>query len=301
MSATRSTKTVRWLAAAAFALLLGAGALVVRTAHKARLGLLPARGAVSQAERAEAQRLLGALEDVSFRTSDGLTLRGWFVPGKQRAAVAFVHGGGGNRLALTPEAALLVKRGIGVLLYDSRAHGESDGAVCTWGDQEQRDLTAAIDWLSARPDVDPARLGLVGFSIGGSTVALVAAKDRRARAVLLHATWTTLEEELHSKFGKWGPLSFRTARWVFERAGVDLANVRPIDRIAAIAPRPLLIIAGTEDTDTPVAVTERLFAAAREPKRLWEEEHTGHGNYLDAAPAEFEARMTAFFEEGLLR
>ncbi len=127
------------------------------------------------------------LEEIALRTSDGLSLRGWFAPGARRAAVILVHGGGGNRLQMLPEIRVLSRHDYGILAYDSRASGESDGDVVTWGDREQRDLMAAIDYVSARPEIDPARIAVLGFSIGGSTVAMTAARDRRPRAVILHA------------------------------------------------------------------------------------------------------------------
>jgi fermentation-respiration switch protein FrsA (DUF1100 family) len=86
---------------------------------------------------------------------------------------------------------------------------------------------------------------------------------------------------------------------MLRRNGVDLGNVRPIDHIGEIAPRPLLMITGTRDDDTPVAVMQRLFAAARAPKDLWIVEGAVHGNYLATAPAEYERRVITFLDRSL--
>ena len=132
-----------------------------------------------------------------------------------------------------------------------------------------------------------------------ATVALEAARDARLRAVVLYATWTSLEDETYAKFGRFGALSWAPLVWGLRREGVDLANVRPIDHVGAIAPRPLLMIAGTRDADTPVPIMERVFAAAREPKELWIEEGAAHGTDVETAPEEYERRVVGFFDRSL--
>jgi dipeptidyl aminopeptidase/acylaminoacyl peptidase len=239
------------------------------------------------------------LEEITLRTSDGLSLRGWFLPGTLRAAVILVHGGGGNRLQMLPETRVLSRHGYGILAYDSRASGESDGDGVTWGDGEQRDLTAALDYVSTRSEIDPARIAVLGFSIGGSTVAMTASRDPRPRAVILYATWPSLADEMRFKLGRYNPVG-----WAPELAmrldGVAADNVRPIDAIGAIHPRPLLMITGELDPDTPVPIMRRLFDAAGEPKELWVVPRANHGGYAEASPAEYESRVTAFLDRALL-
>jgi dipeptidyl aminopeptidase/acylaminoacyl peptidase len=278
------------------ALVAAALAIVGRSDWSARKLVLASRAIVPADATAAARRAVRDLETVAFQTSDGMTLRGWYSAGGRRSVVVLVHGGGGNRLQLFPDAQVLARHGYGFLLYDSRGQGESDGDLVSWGDREQRDVFAALDFVSARPETDPARIALLGFSIGGSTVALAAARDVRARAVILYATWTSLEDEIKAKFAKYGPLSWGPALYELRRAGVDVDAVRPIDHIGEIAPRPLLVIAGTADLDTPVPVMERLFEAAREPKELWIEPGANHGGYVTAAPAEYESRVIAFLD-----
>ncbi len=245
---------------------------------------------------AQAFREIERLEDVTLRTSDGLTLRGWFAPGSLDAVVIFVHGGGGNRAQLLPEARIFARRGYGILVYDSRACGDSEGDIVSWGDHEELDVRAALDFAATRARTRPAQIALVGFSIGGSTVALAAADDTRARAVVLYATWTSLTDEMKTNDGKYGPLSWGPALYVLRHAGVDVDRVAPLARIGAIAPRPLLMLAGDEDDDTPVPVMQRLFAAAGEPKELWVVHGAGHGGYVRAGPEAYEARVVGFVD-----
>ena len=99
---------------------------------------------------------LGApYEDVQFTTSDGFLLKGWYVPSKNRAAVISFPGRSGTRL----QARMLARHGYGVLLFDRRGEGESEGDWNVFGWQGERDLHAAVAFLQGRPDVDPERSG----------------------------------------------------------------------------------------------------------------------------------------------
>ena len=290
-----------WALAAATAVVAAAGAswIAFRSAAAASALTRMAREPLSTESEARALAEVAGLQKVALQTSDGLKLGAWFAPGRRRAAVVLVHGGGANRLQLFPEARMLAQRGYGVLVYDSRACGESDGNLVTWGDGERLDVVAAIDFLSSRPDVDHDRIVLLGHSIGASAVAEAAAHDPRARAVILYATWTSFEDEIKNKFGKYGPLSWTPALWAMRRAGIRPDHIRPIDCIAAIHPRPLLMITGTLDDDTPVAVMERIFAAASEPKELWVVPGAHHGDYFGVAGPEYESRVLRFLESAL--
>jgi dipeptidyl aminopeptidase/acylaminoacyl peptidase len=272
------------------------GFVAIRYALKADSLVHAPKSPVTPDAEATAFAQIPKLENVSLRTSDGMSLRAWFAPGERRAVVILVHGGGGNRAQLLPEAVVFSQHGYGILAYDSRACGESDGDLVSWGDHEQNDLTAALDYVSSRHEVDPQRIAVLGFSIGASTVAMTAARDPRPNAVILYATWSSLADEIATKFGKLGPLSWWPTLFAMRMHGVNPDNVRPIDVIGAIHPRPLLMITGTLDGDTPVPVMRRLFEAAGAPKELWVVPGADHGTYFKTAPAEYESRVVAFLD-----
>jgi fermentation-respiration switch protein FrsA (DUF1100 family) len=287
--------TVSLAVSVAVAVLIPAWLVVKSALFGLRLAHLP-RAPVPPDEEAEAFAAIPHLEKVVLHTSDGLSLQGWFAPGTRRAALAFVHGSGANRLMLLPDARALARHGYGFLVYDSRACGESEGELATWGDRERLDLRAAIDFLSARPDVDPARIGAAGFSVGASTVVLEAADDARLHAVVLYATSTSLEDEFKTNESRYGPLSWGPELFELRSQGVNVGAVRPIDVIGRIQPRPLLMIAGESDHHTPVAEMKTLFEAAGAPKDLWIVPLADHGGAFAAAPADYESRVTAFLE-----
>ncbi|MFY2563013.1 alpha/beta hydrolase [Corallococcus terminator] len=274
-----------------------AGALAVR-GHRIGQGLLhPPHVPV---ERPAASPDLTGMEDVAFSSADGLTLRGWYVPSRNRAAVVLVHGFADNRAQLLFEARALARAGYGVLLFDLRAHGESGGDHVTWGDSERRDVTAALDFVSTRRDVDPARLGLFGFSMGGTTALLVAEQDARVKAVAAAGAYPALEADVYSGYGRWGAFSAEPVLWTLRHAGVDVEAVRPIDGMCRLQGRPLLLVNGDVDPDAPAKLQASLFRAACEPKSLWVVEGAGHGEYARVAPEEYARRLREHFDRALL-
>src|SRR5207247_6728192 len=100
-------------------------------------------------------QLGGAYENVNFTTSDGLSLRGWYVPSKNHAAVIAAPG----RAGAQKPARVLIRHGYGVLVFDRRGEGESDGDPNAFGWVADRDLNAAVAFLQSRADVDRNRIG----------------------------------------------------------------------------------------------------------------------------------------------
>lgn len=118
-------------------------------------------------------------EDVSFETSDGLTLRGWFVPSRNGAVVIASPG----RTSPRDEARMLVAHGHGVLLFDRRGEGESDGDPHMLGWSGRADINAAVSYLHER-GVDPDRIGGIGLSVGGEMLLEAAGESDGLRAVV---------------------------------------------------------------------------------------------------------------------
>jgi fermentation-respiration switch protein FrsA (DUF1100 family) len=241
-------------------------------------------------------------EDVSFPASDGLTLHGWWLPAQNGAAVIVSHGLGGYR-ALGP-AVVLARHGYGVLAFDWRAHGQSDGDLCTFGYQEVRDVEGALAWLQGQPGVDPGRIGMLGESMGAVVAIRAAAQLPAIRAVVADSPYPTVEEAVTNVWRGSGlpafpfaPLQLALGQW---QTGLDPADLRPVDDVGAISPRPILILAGGQDPITGPDAGQRFFAAAGEPRQLWFEPDLGHLELASARPAEYEQRVVGFFDATLL-
>ena len=241
---------------------------------------------------------LPGVREVGLTDDAGVSLRGWYSPSSNGAAVILGHGHGANREQLNIEFSVLADAGFGVAAFDWPGHGES-GGQCSWGDGERSALTAVVDFVSTQGDVEPHRIGILGFSMGGTLAIDVAAHDARLAAVLVTGTYSTLEEEIRIDMGRWGPLSQWPALWALRLAGVDLNAVRPIAQVCRIAPRPVLIIDGTEDPSAPMDMEAALFAAACIPKEFWAIEGATHGDYMRWVPKEYPWRVLDFFRRSL--
>jgi alpha-beta hydrolase superfamily lysophospholipase len=284
------------LVVVAFATMLGAfGYRASRAASLEARTFHPPRGV---AEKPADLTHLEGLRDVSFTTVDGLNIRGWYVPSKGGAAVVFVHGSPGTRQELLTEARHLAGRGYGALLFDLPGHGESEGSV-TWGDPDRHALTSAIDFVVAQRDVDHSRVGLMAFSMGTAIATQVAAKDTRISAVALAGAFTDAIDQRQYEYRHFNPILRRPVFWEDKKGGLDLEALRTIDVIAQLAPRPLLLVAGTDDPTVPPAMTKELYDAAREPKEMLMLPGAKHGDYAKIPGSPYLDHLSSFFAKSL--
>ena len=236
-------------------------------------------------------------------SADGLTLRGWYIPPAQPApTVILVHGHAANRVNVLPRAAWYVRRGYSVLLFDLRGHGESDGELSTLGYLERADVLAAYNWLIAQPEIDPARVLLHGESMGGAAVIRAAALLPDVRGVIVESTFSTFEDNVADgvrAFTGLPPFPFAPLILFFgeREAEANIEDLRPIDQIALIAPRPLLIMHGERDPLLNVENARRLYAAAGDPKTLVLFPTAQHVGLFENDPALWQQSMSAYLED----
>src|SRR5260221_1510904 len=119
-------------------------------------------------------KVLGlAYEAVAFKSSDGVELKGWWVPvDGARGTVILVHGLNRSRIEMVRKTPFLHEHGWNALLFDLRHHGESGGEATTFGLKEREDVRAAIAEARRR---SPAPVVLWGVSLGGASVVMGAA------------------------------------------------------------------------------------------------------------------------------
>ncbi len=244
---------------------------------------------------------LPGVQQARFSTSDGLTLGGWYSPPATAPGpvILFVHGHAGNRNHFLDEAAALIDEGYGVLLFDLRNHGASEGTVTTMGLHEVRDVQAAFAYLAVKPEVDASHIVLYGHSMGGATAILAMQDLPHARALVVDTAYATLASAaadgvtIRTGFpsSPWGELIMWFSNLL---SGEDITKVRPIEVVGQISPRPILFIHGSEDPIIPVSHMESLYAAAELPKYRWVLEGGSHGDLYERAPDEWAANVLPF-------
>lgn len=238
------------------------------------------------------------LTAIAFESRSGDRIAGWYVPSRNRAAVIVTHGTNTDRSSMLDEIRILSRAGFGLLAFDWPGDGESEGEV-RWGSGERNALSAAIDWLEQQPDIDRDKLGAFGFSMGGYFTIQVAATDPRLQAVVIAAAPTSFLAYTRASHRQHGWLSSFPAELAIRRVGMANEVQPPIDRIHAIAPRPILLLGGSEDRSIPPAMMRRLFDRAGEPKELWIVDGAQHGHYFRVSPA-YRQRLSDFFYRHLL-
>ena len=235
-------------------------------------------------------------EDVSFRTSDGLRLTGWYVPSQNGAAVMVFPG----RTGPQRHARMLIEHGYGVLLFDRRGTGDSDGEPNGWGWGSEHDVHAAVEFLQNRPDVEPGRIGGIGLSVGGELLLQAAAENESLDAVVSEgAGIRSIGEFLEvDSVGKWlvAPLilSSTVSTAIF-------ANHMPPPQLSDLVTRihvPVFFIHAA-NAQGGEELSEQYYLAANEPKQLWKTDG-GHVGGITADPEEYERRVISFLDEALL-
>jgi fermentation-respiration switch protein FrsA (DUF1100 family) len=242
-------------------------------------------------------KLGAAYEEVSFETSDGLELKGWYIPSRNGAAVISFPGRKGPQ----KPARMLARHGYGVLLFDRRGEGESEGEPNGFGWGGDRDVKAAIDFLQEQPDVDPERIGGIGLSVGGEMMLEAAAETDELKAVVSEGAGArAFSDERDQEDAN---LLTNAGAAVKTGALTVLTNEPPPTNlkhlVGRIAPRPIMLIAAP-NTKNGEDLNRVYYAAAGEPKTLWEIPESGHVGGMDARPAEYERRVTGFFDDALL-
>jgi len=287
----------------AFTVGVGAGALGIRVHQVTR----PARhngGALNLAAD------LVKMEPVRFRSSDGIDLAGWLIPGKpDLPAIVLCHDLGGSKSSLVNLAIPLQRHGFTLLAFDFRGHGESGGERSTFGLVEKRDVIGAVDYLATVHGIDARRLGVYGVGMG-AFAATLAAKDRASlRVLVLDSLYPAIEY----------PLSRRVyENWPFgveHLSALPLVAFRLLDRTGASGERAADILPRLVGRDVLMVAPAGDVALAGEMERMYHtipEQENADGNLI-TLPATLQSglygenleryltRVCAFFESRLVR
>jgi uncharacterized protein len=243
-------------------------------------------------------------ENFVVRASDGVELRGWKIrpPQPNGNWVLLFHGVSDNRTGVLGQAEFLLRHGYSVVMMDSRAHGESGGAMATYGWKERYDTVAITDAPNASEGVH--HLDAVGVSMGAAIALQSAAVEPRIEAVVAEDPFANLREVSYDYAGlHFSPLLGMTlfrpapimALSALEKAcGFSPDEVSPEKSVAA-RPFAVLLICGTRDHVIPCRHAESIYRAAKRTKELWIVDGAAHASALGHAPQEYEGRVLGFF------
>lgn len=240
-------------------------------------------------------------EDVTFAPQHGdHMLEGWWFsrPESQRVIIACT-GYRGSKSLLIGIGTALWRAGYNVLLFDYHGHGTGRGAPVTLGYREVQDFYGALNYVNTR--VEDAHIGVIGYSMGASIAIMGSAKRQEVRAVVADSPFSSHVDVVAHNVSRvlrvsGRPIALLADYFLPPIAGYRGRDVEPVREVAAIAPRPVLVIHGTADTLIPFEHGKKVYEAARQPKEFWVGEGAEHcGTYFLDRPGYCE-RVAAFFE-----
>jgi fermentation-respiration switch protein FrsA (DUF1100 family) len=253
-------------------------------------------------------------EDVSFKSRDGLLLKGWWFPAPgsvpARKAAVLVHGKDQNRIDSSFDpgriARALLADGWSVLLFEMRGHGESEGLRWGLGQYEPDDILGAIDLVAAKANVPRDHVATIGESMGGGSVLMTVGRDPSIGPVVVdsaYASAATVVDEVGPQYSGL-PDWFTPGLVLMSRVlyGLDIGSVVPIDVVRAHPERAFLFVQCEDDHTVAKHHGVDLKAASANAKtQLWLVKDCGHVKAFVTHPQDWTDRVLAFLDREIAR
>jgi dipeptidyl aminopeptidase/acylaminoacyl peptidase len=257
--------------------------------------------------RAFLKRIHIEIEDVTIQSFDNTRLHGWWIQAaKDAPTVVLIHGVHKNRTDVLRAALILRHSGFNALVFDGRAHGNSEGRYVTYGYYERRDVETVIEWLATEKQIDKNRVGLAGESMGAAIALQVAAHNDWIKAVWADSPFASLHRVSHefiqSSTGlpsaMVSPVIWTTQQVANYRGSFDIAAIEPVAMAAKIQ-CPVFLIHGTADQLIATEHSQMIYDALTVEKELWIVPGIRHARAARHAKREYSERLTRFFKEKL--
>jgi pimeloyl-ACP methyl ester carboxylesterase len=259
-------------------------------------------------------------EDVSFRSTDGLLMKGWWFPAPKLVtrsdqapaakALVLVHGRGQNRIisSFHPDkiAPIFLARGWDVLLFDMRGHGESEGERYSLGQYEPRDIIAAITFAAAKSGASKQRVAVVGESLGAGSAIMTVGVDPTIGPIVSDSgyadAYTVVSEvgQNYSGLPSWFTPGIALAGKLF--FDIDVWSIKPIEVVRSHPERAWLFIQCTADGTVFAHHGTDLKAASANPRtELWLIDGCKHVAAFTDHPIEWQQHVLTFLDREIER
>lgn len=214
-------------------------------------------------------------EDINFKSSDGTSLHGWFLPAKGNVSgsVLFVHGNAENISTHIASVYWLPEQGYNVFLFDYRGYGLSKGSPSLEG--IVMDFEAALELLLRREEVNTGKIIVFGQSLGGAIAVYSTATSRNnhvVQALIVESAFASYRDIARDKFASF--ILTWPLQWPLAYLFPD--DFSPVNVVKDLSPIPLLVIHGDADQIVPLKHGKALYNAAEKPKEFWIIPHGSH-------------------------
>jgi fermentation-respiration switch protein FrsA (DUF1100 family) len=230
-------------------------------------------------------------EIVQYPSLNGKKLYGLYfrTNRKPKGTVVHFHGNFGNVSNHFLLSMFLVRNGFDVLIFDYEGYGASEGKPDPAA--TVRDGIASVRYAKDHLRDPSTGVAVFGQSIGGAVAVVVAAREPIVKAAVIEAAFSSYRSMTRAALGRhiftWPMYPIAP---LFVCRGYD-----PEAEIARISPRPIFLIHGDRDEIIPCRMSERLYAKAREPKKLWIVPGAGHLALPLSERGRYEKDISDFF------
>ncbi|MHB1837665.1 MAG: alpha/beta hydrolase [Solirubrobacteraceae bacterium] len=237
--------------------------------------------------------------NVGFQATDGVWLAGWYVPGRNGAAVILLHGSHDTRSDTLPYLRLLHAAGYAVLAFDARGHGQSQGQTNALGWYGARDVAGAVRFLERQPGVDARRIAALGLSMGAEEALRAAATGVPLSAIVADGAGASTLTDSRLLPHSLSPV-FTSETWL-TMLGTELVTgeTEPagLSRLVARIHVPVLLIASNASGERTL---DRIYRDRIGPNAsLWYLPDAAHTAGLSTHPARYAARVDSFLATAL--
>jgi pimeloyl-ACP methyl ester carboxylesterase len=246
-------------------------------------------------------------EDVAFQASDGVTLKGWWVPASEpKGTVVLIHGLNRSRIEMVKKAPFLHGNGWNALLFDLRHHGESAGAASSFGVKEKDDAKAAVALARTK---SPGPIVVWGVSLGGATATLAAAEDPAIAGLVCDSSYRSLRDTvghhlvLFRGFRWWGrlvppwPVAGEAVYWMGRRGGFDPDQADVLAAAHKLGTRPALFVCNSDDRRMPKEIAFELRDAVGPQAQVLVVPGTSHGGAFRDGTTAYEHAVLGLLDQ----